>query len=140
MRKFKLYGNSKDPFINAEDGKMEIIGRMFEYTDHLKLLYAWLEEYSQSPLEYTYLTINSDYISSTPKRTLLIILSRLNKLKTDGYKVYVKWVHEKDDDDMIELADEYKSMFNQINFDIGYDKNFLREKKLRRILLDDNEE
>ena len=133
MRKFRLYGTKYDPYVYGCDGHMELVGRATEYTENIKLLYKWLLKYEGDNILFK---IKLDYMASHPKHTLMSIFKKLQEYHDEGKKVKVYWIYEHDDEDNKEDGEDMQRLY-RIDFQVLIDKNYLREIKLKRILLDD---
>jgi hypothetical protein len=84
------------------DGHLLIHGRYIpeDISEFSDILMDWVRVYIQSPANTTKLRLELEYINDASKYLLLII----KELQKNCPKFTVDWVHEKGDDDMLELG------------------------------------
>jgi len=117
----EIEGTEKSPSIilNKDEGIIEIRGKSIpENTREFYYPFnRWLTEYSYTPALKTQVTVALQYMNSSSS----VVITRLIKLLDDmiGLKseVRVKWYYEKDDIEMKEQGEYYKSIM-QIPIDL----------------------
>lgn len=72
----------------------------------------WLNEYSTSPQAETELILKVAYFNTTSAKYLLDILEVVVNLNTDKSKAIIKWVCEKDDEDMVDAVNNFSAMLD----------------------------
>ncbi|MCK4662339.1 MAG: DUF1987 domain-containing protein [Bacteroidales bacterium] len=73
-------------------------------------IFNWLEEYSKSPNEQTYVHMNLEYFNTSSAKAILEILRILKELHDSGNDVKIIWYYHEDDEDMQEAGEDYSSM------------------------------
>jgi response regulator RpfG family c-di-GMP phosphodiesterase len=78
---------------------------------------AEIDKYLESPLKTTNLQFKLEYFNTS---STLIIRNLIRKLyqNKDKTTVNVKWFYEEYDEDMKEAGEEFKLLFNQVNFEL----------------------
>lgn len=76
-----------------------------------------LDKYILNPSENTFLDFKLEYFNTS---TTLIIRNLIRKLRdiSDKTNFKVRWYFETDDEDMEEAGEEFKMLFNKIDFEI----------------------
>lgn len=83
-----------------------------------KELYAWVDEYVQSPSNVTEVVVQLDYFNTSSAKCILDFLRRFSKLLEARKEVQVKWYYDEDDDDMLESGEDYQDL-------VGFDFEFI---------------
>lgn len=111
----------KTPSINMDEsaGHISIKGISIPEDPHefyYPLIKA-IEDYQTSPAERTALNLQLEYFNTSSTLIIrnLIKELRMIKEKTD---LVVNWFFESDDEDMKEAGEEFKLLFNDINFNV----------------------
>ena len=82
----------------------------------------WLEEYSKSPNKQTTFLFELEYVNTASSKIVHDILEALEKISLEGHDVTVEWHYYEEDEDMLELGQEYEEIydlpftFQQIDF------------------------
>lgn len=121
-KKLVIKAAEKTPLINfnSESGLMQIHGyslpeNSFEFYDPI---IKWLEEYIQSPNEKTEFDIRLVVLNTSSSKMFIDIFRKINKLvELNTSEVKVVWYYEDDDEDIHEVALQYKDFCNA-KFDI----------------------
>ena len=126
MENLSIPGGSRVPTIefNANTGVLSISGRAMSFSggevDFFLPVKKWIQDYSLSPVENTILNVQLAYYCTHASKVLLDIFRILEGVYLSGKSVTINWYHEENDNDMIEAADDYKSLlkipFNMIAF------------------------
>ncbi len=98
--------------LDPDNGTIEIGGNILtvDCTSLFDPILEWIDLYSQNPIEKTNVKFHLEYFNTKASKYLLEILKRIEKLYLQEKNVTVKWVCDKDDFDMIEAAEDYKSI------------------------------
>lgn len=86
-------------------------------------LNSQLDNYILNPSENTFLDFKLEYFNTS---TTLIIRNLIRKLRDISHKTNfkVKWYFEEEDEDMEEAGEEFKMLFNDVDFEIISVNNF----------------
>jgi hypothetical protein len=86
-------------------------------------LNSQLDEYILNPSDNTFLNFRLEYFNTS---TTLIIRNLIRKLRDISNKTNfkVKWYFEAEDEDMEEAGEEFKMLFNDVDFEIIGVNNF----------------
>lgn len=76
----------------------------------------WLEEYRDEAKEYTEFVFKFLYFNTATSKLIQDILIRLEEIHEDGNKVKVLWYYDEDDEDMLDLGEEFSE-----NVDIPFE-------------------
>lgn len=122
MDVLNINGTEKTPSIcfNPESGKLEIQGRSIPENSIMfyEPLKEWLDLYSANPKQLTEVHFKLEYFNTSSSKNILELLKILTKIYSSGNSVAINWYYEKDDDDMLEAAEDYefilKLPFNMI--------------------------
>ena len=71
---------------------------------------TWLDEYVQNPKDKTLITLKLDYFNIASSKRILHILYKLNELVDKGYEVESDWYYHEDEDDMLEVGQDFAFM------------------------------
>ena len=114
MNDFKIEGKSNTPNVlfNIYKGVLIITGRSFpEYPADF---YApVIEKVKEVDSDLLSVTIEMDYVNTASAKSLLELLK---EAKREVKKVSVIWASEEDDEDMIELGEQYEELL-EIDFE-----------------------
>ena len=114
MRPLVIESTDKTPsvILNPEKNLFEISGK--SVPNDAEAFYSpildWIESYSEQPLKSTTITFNLEFFNISSSKRILFILYRLNELIEAGHEVNVKWYYIENDDDMLEVGQDYAFM------------------------------
>jgi hypothetical protein len=77
----------------------------------------WLEEYIEDPIEYTEFVFKYVYFNTATSKLIQDILFKLEQLHENDHKVKVIWYYEEDDEDMLDLGEEFEEIVD-LDFEI----------------------
>jgi hypothetical protein len=104
----------------------EISGKSYP-PDVLKFyepLFDWLDDFKYLNKENLTFGFKLDYYNTASSKILLEIFYKLEEISKDGTKVLVKWFYPDDDEEMLEVGEEFQRLVN-INFEhIPYTKKY----------------
>lgn len=114
---YYLQRTKTTPQTLINEGFMSLSGKAFPIGQHsfYNQLNKQVEKYSKRPAKKTFVEMDLSFINASSKRFIVEFFNQLEYLNNKGFKVGVKWWYDKDDEDVMELGEIYKSMFN---FDI----------------------
>ncbi len=115
----------KTPLINLDPatGNFELKGKSIPENSVVfyKPLFDWLENYVQNPAPKTNLTIQLDYFNTSSSKCIVDLFKKLELISKNGKgEALITWMHDENDDDMLEAGEDYKSIikipFNIVSF------------------------
>ncbi len=77
----------------------------------------WLDQYLEDPLEYTEFVFKYVYFNTATSKLIQDILFKLEQLHEKNQKVKVIWYYEEDDEDMLDLGEEFEEIVD-LEFEI----------------------
>lgn len=112
-----IAASEETPGINfdQENNKFLIFGKSFpeEARRFFDPIFYWLMEYVKEPNEETKFEIRLEYFNSATSTMLLELLYILEKIIAEQQKnVTIIWNYLKDDDDMLEVGEEYSEIIS----------------------------
>lgn len=104
---------------DPENEIFEISGRSLpeDVVSFYQPLIDWLEEYKDSPNNYTEFVFKYVYFNTATSKLIQDILIKLEEIHDAGHKIRVLWFYEEEDEDMLDLGEEFSENMN-IPFDI----------------------
>ena len=104
---------------DPENEIFEISGRSLpeDVVSFYQPLIDWLEEYKDSPNDYTEFVFKYVYFNTATSKLIQDILIKLEEINDAGHKIRVLWFYEEEDEDMLDLGEEFSENMN-IPFDI----------------------
>lgn len=104
--------------LDPENDIFEISGRSLpeDVVSFYQPVLDWLEEYKESPNDFTEFVFKYIYFNTATSKLVQDILIKLEELHEGGGKVQVIWFYEEDDEDMLDLGEEFSE-----NVDIPFD-------------------
>ena len=76
-----------------------------------------LSKYHQSPSLKTKVDFRLEYFNTSSSKCILEILKQLQALSVEGNNVEVDWYYDEDDDEILEIGEDYSNMI-KIPFNI----------------------
>lgn len=122
MKNFTLISkkyHSPSILFNCEEGILEISGKLMgnnklQYFDALN---AHICNYIEMPQDVTLIKINIEAITTSETKHLLDMFNLFRKLEKKKKTVKVEWLYEQEDEDMLEMAENYQ-YFTKLPFEI----------------------
>jgi hypothetical protein len=112
MENLTIEGTPKTPTIKfqPEDGKLLIQGRSIPENsiEFYKPLVDALDSYSGAAA----VDIVLEYFNTSSSKCILDVFKKLEKIKSDGNEVEIRWHFEEDDEDMLEAGEDYQAIIN----------------------------
>ena len=122
---FTAEQTAKTPFINFDtaSGIFELKGKSIPENSatFYRPVYDWLDEYVQNPAPSTTLNIQLDYFNTSSSKCVVDLFKKLELIvKNAKGTAIINWLHNENDDDMLEAGEDYKSIikipFNIVSF------------------------
>ncbi len=114
MEPISIEGTSKTPTVEFDSirGHIEIKGR--SNPDNSILFYRplinWLKEYAKEPRDNTIVNIQLEHFNTSSSKCILDVFKILEASYKTKHEVEVNWHYEKDDEDILEAGEDYKSL------------------------------
>ncbi len=113
MKNVHSEGTIKTPeiILDADFGVIELIGKSLpeNASDIYDPILNWIDEYMQNPAETTTVNFRFEYLNSRSLKFILDILRKMKVLYQKEYKVTANWYVDPDDEDMIEIGEDFQS-------------------------------
>jgi hypothetical protein len=95
---------------DPESDIFEISGRSLpeDVVNFYQPVIDWLDEYVRLPNEKTEFVFKYIYFNTATSKLIQDILIRLEQIYETGNEVVVVWYYEQDDEDMMDLGEEFK--------------------------------
>lgn len=95
--------------LDPENDIFEISGRSLpeDVVDFYLPVIDWLEEYKESPNEFTEFVFKYNYFNTATSKLIQDVLFKLEEIAEAGHKIQVVWFYEEDDEDIMELGEEF---------------------------------
>jgi hypothetical protein len=107
-----IYKTSNSPEVKMceEENYLEISGESYPENPikFYKPILEWLNDILLFKNEMN-LIFKFDYLNTTSSKLLMDILDASNEFHKKGKKITIKWIHKKDDEDMLEMGQEFKN-------------------------------
>ena len=120
MKNVHSEGTIKTPeiILDADFGVIELIGKSLpeNASDIYDPILNWIDEYMQNPAETTTVNFRFEYLNSRSLKFILDILRKMKVLYQKEYKVTANWYVDPDDEDMIEIGEDFQSTVFSYNF------------------------
>lgn len=104
---------------NYELGRISVVGRSLP--ENVKEAYStlnkWVTEYTKTPKDDTIIDFDVEYVNSSSNRFFFSVLKSMEDLKQSGKSVTVNWYYDEDDDDILNLGNDYSGIL-QVKFNI----------------------
>ena len=114
MKDVTIEGTEETPSIefDANEGRLLIKGRSIP--ENPIAFYAPLIEslsnYHKSPSSKTKVDFQLEYFNTSSSKCILEILKQLQTLSAGGNSVEVDWYYDEDDDEILEIGEDYSNM------------------------------
>jgi len=107
---------------NSTTGEFLLEGKSVptDATAFYKEVLNWLDEYIKEPQDITKIALKLDYFNIASSKRILYILYKLNQLIDEGHEVTSDWFYHEEEDDMLEVGQDFAFMvkipFNFIEY------------------------
>jgi len=104
-------------FMDAEEGFIEIKGKSFppNVSKFYEPVLNWLEVYKEEGQKELNLNLILDYFNTSSSKLLLDIFYKLEEINQLGKKVTINWYYPEDDEEILDLGEEYEGLV-ELNF------------------------
>ncbi|MBN2485295.1 MAG: DUF1987 domain-containing protein [Bacteroidales bacterium] len=111
---FYIQGTKTTPYAYMNNGHMRIVGKAVpvEEQPFFGHISKQLNRYIQKPANKTSVDISLSHVNASSKKAMVEFLKQLETINNLGFEVEVNWWYETEDDDVRELGEIFKSMFN----------------------------
>ncbi len=120
MENLYIVNTESTPLVdfNSETGILTLEGKSVptEAEVFYKPVIDWLEQYIEHPNSITKINLKLEYFNIASSKRILFILYKLNDLIEKELQVNVDWLYHKEEDDMLEVGQDFESMV-KIPFD-----------------------
>jgi hypothetical protein len=108
--------------LDPENNIFEISGRSLpeDVVSFYQPVLDWLDEYKAEPLDSIEFVFKYVYFNTATSKLVMDILIRLEEIKKSGKEVVVMWFYEQDDEDMLDLGEEFSENVDVPFEIIGY--------------------
>lgn len=113
MERFVREAEGETPYILLDpSGHIWIRGRSFPHdaSRFYEPVLEWMKGYVEAAPEETLFTVDLESFNIGSSKYLLYMIYHLQELARQGRSVKVSWVHDADDEDMIEVGQDYEAM------------------------------
>ena len=114
MEPIFVEGTPKTPTVKFDpiQGLIEIKGRSHPENsmEFYKPVIAWLEEYTKDPRDKTIVNIQLEHFNTSSSKCILDVFKKLEDIYKAKHEVEINWYYEKDDEDILEAGEDYKSL------------------------------
>lgn len=100
-----------DVLLDPEKGLIELKGKSIPENsfEFYQPMYDWLNEYSESPQKETHVNLAMEYFNTSSSKEFMKFFRKLEELhKSGSTSVKIKWYHEIDDEEMMEMGESLK--------------------------------
>jgi len=106
-----IQGTNDTPkvILDPSNNIFEISGRSLpeDVVSFYRPVIDWLEEYKSNPLQYTEFVFRYIYFNTATSKLIQDILIKLEELFEAGNNVQVMWFYEEEDEDMLDIGEEF---------------------------------
>jgi hypothetical protein len=108
------------PYVNldSKSGVYMVAGRSIPIDAELfyRPVINWLDQLCASPPESLSFTFRLEFFNIASSKRILFILYKLSEIQSKGCEVTVQWMYEKQDDDTLEIGQDYAQMIDDLHF------------------------
>jgi hypothetical protein len=111
---FYIQGTKTTPAALMNNGHMKIVGKAFpvEEQPFFGQINKNISRYIRKPANKTSVDISITHVNASSKKAIVEFLKQLETINNQGFEVEVNWWYEIEDEDVKELGEIFKSMFN----------------------------
>ncbi len=127
MENLYIKGSEETPEIVFDKDKPEfrVSGKSYmeDATAHYEQVINWLTAYRKGPNPSTIFKFELEYVNTASSKIVNDILDELENIFLEGHEVLVEWHYYEDDEDMLEMGQEYAEVY-EVSFkfeEIDYD-------------------
>jgi hypothetical protein len=111
---FYIQGTNSTPSAIMNDGLMRITGKAvpLEQQVFFGQINKQISRYVKKPANKTSVEISLTHVNASSKRSMVEFLKQLESLNKQGFEVEVNWRYDCDNEDVKELGEIFRSMFD----------------------------
>jgi hypothetical protein len=111
---FYIQGTNSTPSAIMNDGLMRITGKSvpLEQQVFFGQINKQISRYVKKPANKTSVEISLTHVNASSKRSMVEFLKHLETLNKQGFEVEVNWRYDCDNEDVKELGEIFRSMFD----------------------------
>jgi len=110
MNKLSLKPTKVTPRVEFDPEKDQLTLEGESYPENSAEFYApileWIDEYLKKKPDFTFI-FKIVYFNTSSSKAILDIIDKLDEYCQEGGKVQVKWLYQKDDEDIYESGEEF---------------------------------
>ncbi len=113
-------------FMDAEEGFIEIRGKSYppDVSTFFEPVLNWLDAYKTQGQKEINLHLILEYFNTASSKLILDILYKLEEIDQLGNKVTVSWYYPEDDEEILDLGEEYEGLVDLSFRHISYLQEF----------------
>ena len=121
---YKSKGLLPGVLLDRKSGKFEIFGKSCpeDAGKFYDPVYRWFDDYIANPLKKTVLDLKLSYFNTVSAKSLLSIMTKMEKLSHTGHDVKIRWFYREDDEDSEEAGEEFENIID-VKFEMISVKN-----------------
>lgn len=128
LDKLEIKAGIDTPYVllDPDTANCEISGKSYP-PDVLKFyepVFDWFDDFRYLNKEKLVLSFKLDYYNTATSKILLEIFYRLEEISKEETEVSINWYYPDDDEDMLEIGEEYERLVNIPFNHISYVKRF----------------
>lgn len=106
--------NSPQVLFNVKSGELSIMGNSTSENplEYFNPIMRWIEEYSIAPNPNTTVNIFMVHFNTVSYKCLLGFFKKLQAISEKGKKVKICWHYDQDDDDLLEMGQDYEDIID----------------------------
>lgn len=128
LKNLKIIATEDAPyvFMDAEEGYFEIKGKSFppDVRKFYKPVINWLEDYKNVGEKEMNVNLKLEYFNTSSSKLLLDILYKLEEIDQGGNKVIINWYYPEDDEEILDIGEEYDGLVDLFFRHISYQNEF----------------
>lgn len=113
MNSLQLAPSTETPLVDfdAKSGLLKLEGRSFpeDVAPFYAPLVEWVDEYVNSTDQETNFYVTLEYFNSASSKMIYKLFLKLVELVKSGRKVTIHWCYQLNDEEMLEVGEEYKA-------------------------------
>ena len=115
----KIEKTNLTPFVHLKQGLIELNGKSVPENPHAFYdpIINWITRYITNPAKFTEVKLSLEYLNSNSCIYIFKILQILQNSYNEGNAMAINWYCEEDDEIMIGLANDYKTLL-EIPFNV----------------------
>ena len=106
--------------LDPETGKLSFTGRSLpeDAKAFFNPIINWLQEYGKAPAARTECSLKMEYFNSSSRKCFADVFGILDSIRKQGNVVVIIWYYEQDDDELQDIGEKYKGIYEMMEFQI----------------------